>query len=112
MTRSANDVLDTMVERIARQFHPVRILLFGSRAPGDAGPDSDVDPLVVLEKVEDKRRTTHAIRRALADLPISKDIVVTTPDEINRRGKLVGTVLRRTRTVPWPNQARDRSKQC
>ena len=35
-----------------------------------------------------------AIRRALADLPVCKDIVVTTPEEITRRGDLIGTVLR------------------
>ena len=34
------------------------------------------------------------IRRALADLPVCKDIVVTTPEEIIRRGDLIGTVLR------------------
>lgn len=50
--------------------------------------------LVVLPEVPDKRRTTVAIRRALGDLPISKDIVVATPDEITRRGHLVGSVLR------------------
>jgi hypothetical protein len=32
--------------------------------------------------------------RALSDLPVAKDVVVTTPDEIARRGHLVGTVLR------------------
>lgn len=94
MNGSTDEIIGAMVERIASEFNPLRIFLFGSRARGNAGPDSDVDLLVVLEAVEDKRRATHEIRRALADLPISKDIVVTTPDEIRRRGELVGTVLR------------------
>lgn len=34
------------------------------------------------------------MRRALSDLPVAKDIVVTTPAEIDRRGHLVGSVLR------------------
>jgi uncharacterized protein len=50
--------------------------------------------LVVLPEVANKRQAAVAIRRALADLPVTKDIVVTTPEEIARRGDLVGTVLR------------------
>jgi uncharacterized protein len=54
-----------------------------------------VDLLVVFEEVkrEDKREVTVEIRRVLADLPISKDIVATDLEEISRRGKIVGTVL-------------------
>jgi predicted nucleotidyltransferase len=69
-------------------------VLFGSRARGDARPDSDVDLLVVLDEVEDRTLAAVEMRRAVADLPMGKDIVVTTPEEIARRGELVGTVLR------------------
>jgi predicted nucleotidyltransferase len=37
-----------MVERIVAKFHPLRIVLFGSRARGTDTPDSDIDLLVVL----------------------------------------------------------------
>lgn len=87
-------LLRTIRERIVEQFQPLRLILFGSHARGDAGPDSDVDLLVVLPSVADKRRTAIQIRRALADLPVGKDIIVTTPDEIARRGDMIGTVLR------------------
>ena len=87
-------VVDTMVARIVARFQPARILLFGSRARGTANRWSDVDLLVVMEEVADKRRAAVAMRRTLADLPVSKDIIVTTPEEIARRGHLVGTVLR------------------
>ncbi len=46
-----------------------------------------------MPEVEDKRRTAIDIRRSLGDLPISKDVVVTTPEEIERRGHVVGSVL-------------------
>lgn len=92
MTRDA--VIQTMVERIVQQFQPLRVILFGSHARGSAVAESDVDLLVVLRDVSDKRRITVEIRRALGDLPVSKDILVTTPDEIARRGDLVGSVLR------------------
>jgi hypothetical protein len=44
--------------------------------------------------VSPKRREVVEMRRALGDLPVSKDVIVTTPEEIDRRGDLVGTVLR------------------
>ncbi|GBC78131.1 hypothetical protein HRbin08_01617 [bacterium HR08] len=88
------DVVQVMVERIVRQFRPVRIILFGSRARGEAGRWSDVDLLVVLPEVRDKRQAMVEILRALSDLPVCKDVVVTTPEEIARRGHLMGDILR------------------
>ena len=90
----ATDFLPTIVDRLVLGFSPRLIILFGSFARGDAGPDSDLDLLVVLDQVENKRNSTAAMLDTLADLPISKDVVVTTPDEIARRGHLVGTILR------------------
>lgn len=87
--------IPTMADRIVKAFHPLRLILFGSLARGDAGPHSDVDLLVVLPQVADRRQAAIEIRRVLSDLPVFKDIVVTTPDEIARRGDLVGTVLQR-----------------
>jgi len=75
-----------MVQRIVERFRPVRVILFGSRARGEAGPWSDVDLLVVLEEVANKRQATVEILRVLNDFPVCKDVVVTTPDEISRRG--------------------------
>jgi predicted nucleotidyltransferase len=40
--------IDSMVQRIVNKFHPEKIILFGSQARGTAGPDSDVDLLVVM----------------------------------------------------------------
>ena len=91
---TAQLAISTMVERIAGRFDVLQIILFGSHARGDAGPASDVDLLVVLPEVADKRETAVAMRRLVADLPVAKDIVVTTPDEIARRGHLVGGMLR------------------
>ncbi len=91
---TTNELIADMTDRIARDFHPLRIILFGSHARGDATADSDVDLLVVLPEAPNKRQAAIDIRRALRDLPVSKDIVVTTPDEIARRGDLIGPVLR------------------
>jgi uncharacterized protein len=88
------DYIAAMTERIIAEFAPLRVIVFGSHARGEAGPDSDVDLLVVLPSVDDTREAAIRIRRALAHFPVSKDVIVTTPEEIARRGDLVGTVLR------------------
>ena len=89
-----NELISTMAERIVRDFQPVQIILFGSHARGDAHSQSDVDLLVVFAELADKRKTAVDIRRALADLPVAKDILVTTPEELTRQRDWVGTVLR------------------
>ena len=91
---STAEILTEMKDRIVQGFHPLKIILFGSHARGDADRHSDVDLLVVMSEVEDKRKSALAIRRVLADLPVSKDIIISTPEEIARKGSLVGTILR------------------
>jgi uncharacterized protein len=41
-------IISGVVERLASIYHPERIYLFGSVARGDAGPDSDLDILLVM----------------------------------------------------------------
>ncbi len=112
-------IISTMVDRIVGRFQPARVVLFGSYARGTAIESSDVDLLVVMGDVQDKRRAAVEIRRSLGDLTISKDIVVTTPDEIASRGDVVGSILHTAlregvtvyrkvgqyglRTPTWPN---------
>jgi len=82
-----------MARTIVRQFHPARIILFGSQTRGDADFNSDIDLLVVFPEEIDKRKTAIAIRRSLSDFNVPKDILITTPAEIVQRGNLIGTVL-------------------
>jgi predicted nucleotidyltransferase len=86
--------IQVMVDRIRERFQPLRIVLFGSQARGTSGAGSDVDLLVVFAELDDKRAMSVAIRRLLGDLPVSKDIIVTTPPELAERGEMVGSVLR------------------
>jgi predicted nucleotidyltransferase len=90
----AKEMIQVMTERIVAGFAPERVILFGSQARGDASPHSDIDLLIVLSEVADKRQAAIRIRQALADLPAAKDIFVTTPQEIRQRRDLVGSVLR------------------
>src|SRR6516162_7649797 len=84
-----------MVKRIVEKFHPQQIILFGSHARGEAGPDSDVDLLVVMPVRGSVRNKRLAIRGALHDMPFPIDIVVSTPEDFAWRKEVVGT-------IEWP----------
>jgi len=73
-------VLRRVASTIARRFRPRRIVLFGSHAEGRAGPDSDLDLLVIVSRTVASSR----IRCALPDsIPI--DVLVRTQREVDRR---------------------------
>src|SRR3990170_4359940 len=86
--------IDRMVQRIVKRFHPDRVILFGSHARGTAGPDSDVDLLVVMPVSGSKREKAIEIAVALHGIRIPKDIIVTTPEEFEWRKGVVGTIER------------------
>jgi predicted nucleotidyltransferase len=86
--------IQQMVRRIVSRFHPERIILFGSHARGDAGPDSDVDLLVVMPFSGSKREKQLEIRLALRNIHVPKDIIVTTPDDFQWRKEIPGTIER------------------
>jgi len=83
-----------MVRRIVERFDPERIILFGSHARGTAGPDSDVDLLVVMPVRGLKRDKQLEIRAALHDVRQPKDIIVTTPEDFAWRKEIPGTIER------------------
>lgn len=93
-TTAIEEWIPEIVERLARRFDPLKIILFGSHARGDAGPYSDVDLLVVMPEVSEGRREVFGMLDELRDVPGRPDIFVTSPEEIERRGHLIGTVLR------------------
>jgi len=86
-------IIREMVQRVVEGFHPEMIVLFGSHARGNAGPDSDVDLLVVMPVNGSKRDLTIKIRKALAGIGLAKDVVVATPEELARYRDLVGTII-------------------
>jgi len=76
-------------------FDPLRIVVFGSYAREEMHPSSDLDLLVVLPEIEHKRDAAVAMRRVLSDLPVSKDIVVATPEEIEARRESTWHIIAR-----------------
>jgi len=91
-TKSVKKEIQKMVKRIARKFQPERIILFGSHARGEGGPESDVDLLVVMVLKGSKRAARLKIRRVLRDIRVPKDIVVSSPEEFAWRKEIVGTI--------------------
>lgn len=79
--------------RIGREFGAERIILFGSYAKGTAKEDSDVDLLVVVETDLPPRARYAAVRRLVADIPSSFDIIVKTPDEYKRWRSVVNNIV-------------------
>jgi uncharacterized protein len=76
------EVIDGAIRRIVARFHPKRIVIFGSVARGEAGPDSDLD--LFIEMDSDVRPLERAIRvrELLADARWPMDVVVYTPEEV------------------------------
>ena len=92
--KSVKAEIREMVKRIVKQFHPEKIILFGSHARGDAGPDSDVDLLVVMKLQGQKREKRIEIGAALSDFDEPLDIIVSTPEEVEARKGIAGTIER------------------
>ena len=78
------EVLDEIVRRIAARFQPERIIVFGSHARGDAGPESDIDLLIVAPVHGSRRQMATEIDRALSDRTVPLDIVVISPEQYER----------------------------
>jgi len=57
--------MEVLAQRLVAQFHPERVILFGSQAAGRAGAESDVDLLLVMEHPGRSVEQAVAIRRFL-----------------------------------------------
>lgn len=75
-------LLEEVVRRILAVGSPLRVVLFGSRARGDARSDSDLDLLIVEESDEPRYRRSPRYLRSLVGVFPAKDVVVWTPAEI------------------------------
>jgi predicted nucleotidyltransferase len=87
MITVTEEVLQEMVRSIVREVDPEQVFLFGSYARGQAGPDSDVDLLIIEREPFGPQRPRLAemarLRQALAAFRVPKDILVFTKDEVD-----------------------------
>jgi predicted nucleotidyltransferase len=75
-------VVKEITETIVAHFHPRRIILFGSRARGEAHPDSDYDVLVEMETALPFHQRMTNVYRAFGLRQFSMDVLVYTPEEM------------------------------
>jgi len=86
-------VLTAIVRRLVDAYQPRAVYLFGSRARGDAGPDSDYDLLIVVpnDAPADRRRSRLGYER-LWEIGAATDIVVCTQDYFDSRQSVVNSI--------------------
>lgn len=88
--------------RIAEQFDPERIILFGSRAHGRARRESDVDLLVVMRfRGLGARKAAEILNRVQPEFAV--DLLVRTPQELRwrlaQRDRFFGEIVRRGKVL-------------
>lgn len=98
MDKSQAEINQEIRRRIVERFHPQRIVLFGSRARGDARPDSDYDVLIIAPSDQEMSERAIPVYLALKGMRIAKDILWFTPGEVaewqNVKSHLISRALR------------------
>ncbi len=94
MAELEKEILDEIVRRIVEVAQPEKIIMFGSAARDELGPHSDVDLLVVKSDVKHRHRLVGDIYMNLFGVDQAVDVVVTTPEDLERYGDAIGLVYR------------------
>jgi len=81
-----DEKLFEIVRRIVEAIHPLRVILFGSTARGEARPESDIDMLIVVRDGMHRFETTKRIYRHLRGLHMAIDVVVATESDVREYG--------------------------
>lgn len=92
-TLARDSVVEQVTRKIVAKFHPVRILLFGSRARGDSTESSDYDFLIELETQLKRPYREIEVDRLFRDRNWSMDLFVYTPAEVLAARDDVGTIV-------------------
>jgi len=82
--RVKRKVLADVIRRVVAAAQPDKIVLFGSAARGEMGPNSDLDLLVIKGGKFNRGRVTTEIYRHLAGADAAVDVVLVTPEDVER----------------------------
>ena len=83
--------LDDLVRRIVDAVHPLRIILFGSAARGEMGPDDDVDVMVVVTEGTSHKQTIKDLYTRVDGGGLALDYRVSTPSDLEEYATACGT---------------------
>ena len=89
-----HQTLDDIIQRVVEVAQPEKIILFGSAARGEMGPNSDVD-LLVIKDTEDVRGLAARIYRQLRGIRVAVDAVVVAPAHVERYKDSHALVIKR-----------------
>jgi len=90
--QSYSQIINHLVKRIIEEVHPLRIILFGSAATGEIGPDSDVDLLIVMPDGVHRRRTAQLLYRKIRGIDVPFDVIVATPTDLEKHKDNIGLI--------------------
>jgi len=86
--------LNKIVQTIVDYIHPAKIILFGSRARGNARPDSDYDFVFTHDSDKSKPDVKFGIRRSLRSREFTMDLFVLSSTELDRFKHVANTLQR------------------
>jgi predicted nucleotidyltransferase len=87
-----DETLRDIIQRVVAVAHPEKVILFGSAARGEMGPNSDVDLLVVKSGAH-RRKLAGDIYMNLIGVGQAVDVIVVTPEDIERYGSSPALVI-------------------
>jgi predicted nucleotidyltransferase len=85
--------ITTAARMLLRAAPHSKVILFGSHARGEAGPDSDLDFLVVEPQVTARRSEQVRLRDVLRPLRIAVDVLVISETAFREWADAPGTVV-------------------
>ena len=98
---SDSNVLERLVRGIVDTVQPLKIILFGLAARGDASQANDIDLLVVMPEGVHRRKTAQFLYKQIKGLGVPFDIIVATPEDLEKHKDNIGLIYRTVLNEGW-----------
>jgi predicted nucleotidyltransferase len=88
-------LIDEITNQVVSIVHPLKIMMFGSRARGSSDTNSDLDLLVIMPDGINRRETARMIYRNLDSRNLPVDVIVATSEDLDKHGNNSGLIYKR-----------------